>query len=70
MNGGKSLYISFNRINGYIEEHNGRKDIILIPVDENKCETKRYRELWKKIKYFIVLENNDFLVIMMLNTWN
>ena len=29
-------------------------------IDENISATKKYKEMWNKIKYFIKLRNNDW----------
>ena len=29
-------------------------------IDENISATKKYKEIWNKIKYFIKLRNNDW----------
>ena len=49
----KPLYFIINKIYGYIEEHNGNKNLILVHTDESKDTLKKHEELWKKIKYLI-----------------
>ena len=46
----KPLYFGINKINGYIEEHNGNEYSALVHTDESKDALKKYEELWKKIK--------------------
>ena len=53
------LHINFNRVYGYVEDKGGRKYLALIPSDENKGETKYYKESLNKIKYLTELENCD-----------
>ena len=36
------LYLIFTNINGYFEETNGNKHLILIPAYESKEKTKKY----------------------------
>ena len=43
------LYLAINKINGYFEEINGTKYLTLAPNIEKKI-TKKYEELWSKIK--------------------
>ena len=49
----------FNKINGYTEDNNSRKYLILIFTDENKDILKKYDEIWSKIKNLIRLRNNN-----------
>ena len=37
----KRFYISFDKINGYIEDNNGSKYLTLVPIDENKGESEK-----------------------------
>ena len=41
------LYIIINRVNGYFEEINGNKYLMLVPTNESK--EKKYEELWSKV---------------------
>ena len=43
----------FNRINGYFEEINGNRYLTLVPTTESKGKTKKYEEMWIKIKDLI-----------------
>ena len=43
----------FNRINGYFEEINGNRYLTLVPTIESKEKTKKYEEMWIKIKDLI-----------------
>ena len=52
------LYIIFNKMDGHINDNNGSKYSILIPVNENKGAIKRYKEIWDNIKDFFESENN------------
>ena len=42
-----SLCIITNKINGYIEESNGKEYLTLVPTEENKNKLKTYEEQWK-----------------------
>ena len=55
LNGVKPLYITFNKINGYIEDDNGSRYLTFIPVGE----IKQVKGNMNKIKYLNDLENND-----------
>ena len=44
------LYLTINKMNGYIEENNRNKYSILVPAVERKEKLKKYEELWDKIK--------------------
>ena len=41
------LYLIFSKVNGYFEEINGIKYLMLIPTNERK-KKKKYEELWSK----------------------
>ena len=43
----------FNKINGYFEEINGNKCLMLVPTNESKEKIKKYEELWIKVKDLI-----------------
>ena len=47
------LYLIFNKVNGYFEEINGNKYLMLGPINESKEKIKKYEELWSKIRDFI-----------------
>ena len=44
------LYLMFNKMNGYFEEINGNKYLMLVPTNESKEKIKKCEELWIKIK--------------------
>ena len=46
----KSLYLITNKVNIYIEEHNGNKYLTLVHTDKRNDALKKYEQLWKKIK--------------------
>ena len=48
-----SLYLTINKVNGYLEEIYGNKYLTLVPTNENKEKIKKYEELWNKIRDFI-----------------
>ena len=48
------LYLIFNKVNGYFEEINGSKYLMLVPTKESKKIIKKeYEELWSKIRDLI-----------------
>ena len=53
------MYLIINKINGYIEGHNGNKYLTIVYTDESKDALKIYEELWKKIKDLIRSMNNN-----------
>ena len=55
------LYLIFNKVNGYFEEINENKYLTLVPTNESKGKTKKYEELWSKIKDLIrlITKNSD-----------
>ena len=44
----KPLYLTVNKVNGCIRQHNGNKYLILVHTDKSKDTRKMYKELWKK----------------------
>ena len=56
------MYLTFNKVNGYFEEINGNKYLILVPTNESKEKIKKYEELWNKIRDLIrsIFENSDY----------
>ena len=57
------LYLICNKINGYFEEINGSKYLMLIPTNESKEKIKKYRALRNKIKNLIRIitkKSNDY----------
>ena len=55
------LYLIFRKVNGYFEEINKNRYLILVPTNENKEKIKKYEELWSKIRDLIrsVTKNLD-----------
>ena len=55
------LNLIFRYINGYFEEANGNKYLILIPINESKQKIEKYEELWIKIRDLIrsITKNSD-----------
>ena len=52
-----------NKINGYFEEINGSKYLMLIPTNESKEKIKKYKALRNKIKNLIRIitkKSNDY----------
>ena len=47
------LYLIIGEVDGYFEEKNGSKYLILDSTDKNKEALKMYAELWYRIKNFI-----------------
>ena len=47
------LYLIIGEVDGYFEEKNGSKYLILDSTDKNKEVLKMYAELWYRIKNFI-----------------
>ena len=48
-----SLYLIFSDVNGYFEEINENKYLMLVPTYENNEKIKKYEELWIKIRDLI-----------------
>ena len=59
--GVNSLYLIFNKVNGYFEEINGNNYLTLVPTDGSKGKKIRNEELWIKIRDSIrsVIKNSD-----------
>ena len=47
------LYLLFDKVDGYTEESNGNKYLILAPTNNNKEMLTKYTELWDKIENLI-----------------
>ena len=47
------LYFIFCNVNGYFEEFNANKYLVLVPTNESKKIIKEYEELWSKIRDLI-----------------
>ena len=54
-----SLYLLIGKVNGYFEEINGNKNLMLVTTDESKEIMKKYNELWSKIKDLIKPKTNN-----------
>ena len=48
-----SLYLIFSKANGYFEEINKNKYLMLVPTIESKEKIKKHGELWSKIRDLI-----------------
>ena len=55
------LCLIFNKVNRYFEKNNENKYLMLVPTKESKEKTKRYEELWSKIRDLIgsITKNSD-----------
>ena len=53
------LYLIFNKVNGYFENINGNKYLMLVSTNESKEKIKKYKELWSKIRDLIRLINKN-----------
>ena len=55
------LYFIFVKVNNDFEEINRNKYLTLVPTNESKEKTKKYEELWTKIKDLIrsITKNSD-----------
>ena len=55
------LYLIFSEVNGYFEEINKNEYSTLVSTNESKEKTKKYEELWNKIRYLIrsITKNSD-----------
>ena len=55
------LHLIINKVNGYFEEINGNKYLMLAPTNESKEKIKNYEELKSKIRDLIRLltKNSD-----------
>ena len=47
------LYFIINKVNGYFEEINGNKYLVLVPTNESKEKIKKYEGVWSKIRDLI-----------------
>ena len=56
------LYLIFRKVNGYFEEINGNKYLTLVPTNESKEKTKKYKERRNKIRDVIrsLTKNSDY----------
>ena len=55
------LYLTFNKVNGYLEEINENKYLTLVASNESKEKIKIYEELWSIIRDLIrsITRNSD-----------
>ena len=55
------LYLIFSKVNGYFQEINKNKYLMLLSTNESKEKVKKYEEFWSKIKDLISLitRNSD-----------
>ena len=44
------LYFIFSKVNGYFEEVNRNKYLIIVSTNESKERITRYEEVWSKIR--------------------
>ena len=55
------LYLIFSKVNGYFEEINKNKYLLLVPTNETKEKIRKYEEFWSKIRDLIgsLTKNSD-----------
>ena len=55
------LYLIFSKVNGYFEEINKNKYLLLVPTNEAKEKIRKYEEFWGKIRDLIgsITKNSD-----------
>ena len=58
INSANPLYLIIDEVDGYIEEKNGNKFLLLVSTDKNKEVSIKYTELWDRIKN-LIKEIND-----------
>ena len=60
------LYLIFRCVNGYFEEINGHKYLMLVPTNESKEKNKKYKELCIKIRDLIrsIVETLMIMILM------
>ena len=59
LNSVNPLYLIIDKINGYTEESNGNKYLMLVPTDKSKDTLKRYEELQTKIRDILRSKTNN-----------
>ena len=59
-----SLYLNFRHVNGYFEEINGNKFLMLVPTNKRKEKILKNEKLWIKIRDLISLNTK---IMMMKN---
>ena len=50
INSVNTLYLDFDKVNGYFQEINGSKYLMLVLTNKSKEIIKKYGELWSKIR--------------------
>ena len=50
LNSVKPLYVIINKVNGYVDEHNGNRCLELLHTNKNRAALKKYEKGWKKIE--------------------
>lgn len=55
----KPLYVIISKTKPYIKEINRNKFLTLVLIDENEDNLKKFRELWRKIKYHVRWTNSN-----------
>ena len=58
INSVNTWYLTINKVDGYIEEKNGNKYLILDSTDKKKEVLTKYTKLWDEIKYQIKTINS------------
>ena len=55
------LYLIFSKVNGYFQEINKNKYLMLLSANESKEKIKKYEEFWSKIRDLIrlITRNSD-----------
>ena len=55
------LYLFFSKVNGYFQEINKNKYLMLLSANESKEKIKKYEEFWSKIRDLIrlITRNSD-----------
>ena len=50
INSANPLYLMINKMIGHFEEKLGNKYLVLDDIDENKENSKKYKEVWEGVK--------------------
>ena len=61
INSANLLILTFSKVNGYFEEINKRKYLMLVPTEESKKKKRKFEELWSKIRdsVSLITKNSD-----------
>ena len=61
INSANLLILTFSKVNGYFEEINKSKYLMLVPTEEKKKKKRKFEELWSKIRDWVSLitKNSD-----------